>query len=229
MVKTRQKNFRAFIFVEGDTEETIAYIAKNLELLKSLLLVFAYPLKEHYAPLLEYLNAEGLHFVQANNAERLGLESNAMGESHKVASVNVAQTQMCDSISPTQTANVAIDSARNTELKSASELSLSDSMHTRETLVLHRTIRSGEEIITQGDITIFGRINSGAHIQSEGNVQIFGVISGNVFCNGTYMILGKVGEGNVLFQGEILDKTLLQYPYNKVYKKQDSIMIEELR
>lgn len=227
MVKTRQKNFRAFIFVEGDTEETIAYIAKNLELLKSLLLVFAYPLKEHYAPLLEYLNAEGFHFVQANNTEKLGLESNIMGESYKVASIDVAQTQMRDSISPAQTANTNF--AVNAESQSALELPLLDSTHTQDTLVLHRTIRSGEEIITRGDITIFGRINSGAHIQSDGNVQIFGVISGNVFCNGTYMILGKVGEGNILFQGEILDKTLLQYPYNKVYKKQDSIIIEELR
>lgn len=227
MVKTRQKNFRAFIFVEGDTEETIAYIAKNLELLKSLLLVFAYPLKEHHAPLLEYLNAEGFHFVQANNTEKLGLESNIMGESHKVASIDVAQTQMRDSISPAQTANTNF--AVNAESQSALELPLLDSTHTQDTLVLHRTIRSGEEIITRGDITIFGRINSGAHIQSDGNVQIFGVISGNVFCNGTYMILGKVGEGNILFQGEILDKTLLQYPYNKVYKKQDSIIIEELR
>ena len=227
MVKTRQKNFRAFIFIEGDTEETIAYIAKNLELLKSLLLVFAYPLKEHYAPLLEYLNAEGFHFVQANNTEKLGLESNMMKESHKVASIDVAQTQMRDSTSPAQTANTNF--AVNAESQSALELPLLDSTHTQDTLVLHRTIRSGEEIITRGDITIFGRINSGAHIQSDGNVQIFGVISGNVFCNGTYMILGKVGEGNILFQGEILDKTLLQYPYNKVYKKQDSIIIEELR
>lgn len=43
------------------------------------------------------------------------------------------------------------------------------------------------------------------------------------------MILGKVGEGNVLFHGEILDKELLQYNQNKIYKKQDEIMIEELR
>lgn len=226
MVKTRQKNFRSFIFIEGDTEETIAYIAKNLELLKSLLLVFAYPLNEHYAPLLEYLNAEGFHFVQANNTEKLGLESNMMVESHKVASIDVTQMQMRDSSSPAQTANTNF--AVNVESQNVLE-SLLDSTHAQDTLVLHRTIRSGEEIITRGDITIFGRINSGAHIQSDGNVQIFGVISGNVFCNGTYMILGKVGEGNILFQGEILDKTLLQYPYNKVYKKQDSIIIEELR
>lgn len=60
-------------------------------------------------------------------------------------------------------------------------------------------------------------------------MQIFGKISGNIFCNGDYMILGKVGEGNVLFHGEILDKELLQYNQNKIYKKQDEIMIEELR
>ena len=120
MVKTRQKNFRAFIFVEGETDETIAYIAKNLELLKSLLLVFAYPLRER-VPLLEYLSAEGLHFVQANSVENLGLESSVIKESHNFANINATQTH--DSISPAQVPN-KIDSAPNIESKSVSKSSI---------------------------------------------------------------------------------------------------------
>ncbi len=97
-----------------------------------------------------------------------------------------------------------------------------------ETLILHRTIRSGEEIISKGDITIFGRVNSGAMIQAQGNVQIFGEISGNVFCNGNYMILGPTKEGNILFDGEIIERDKLSQNYQKIYKKNNEIIIEDL-
>lgn len=202
MIKTRQRNFRTFIFTEGEVEETIAYIKDNLGFLRSLLLVFAYPLRD--TELLGYLKQEGLRFIFAQDFENLGLESKASQQKH------------------TEQQNLKVESAKEVDF----DLQKEDSV--LQTLVLHRTIRSGEEIIAKGDLTIFGRINSGAHIQSEGNIQIFGEISGNVFCNGDYMILGKVCEGNVLFQGEILDTARLQSAQNKVYKKQDSIMIEEL-
>lgn len=199
MVKTRQKSFRAFVFVEGEVEETIAYIDKNLGFLQRFLLIFAYSLKGEYEPLHSYLIAKALNFVESSTGMRLDLESktpNAMNLKNNTEGIVATKTEV-----EKQPIN---------------------------TLVLHRTIRSGEEIITQGDVTIFGRINSGAHIQSGGNVQIFGEIGGNVFCDGEYMILGQVGEGNVLFQGEILDKALLKHLRNKVYRQQDTIVIEEL-
>lgn len=201
MVKTRQKSFRAFVFVEGEVEETIAYIDKNLGFLERFLLIFAYSLKGEYEPLHSYLIAKGLKFVESSKGMRLDLES--------------------------KTSNV-ISLKKGAERIVATRQKEMEKQMPANTLVLHRTIRSGEEIITKGDVTIFGRINSGAHIQSGGNVQIFGEIGGNVFCDGEYMILGQVGEGNVLFQGEILDKALLKHLRNKVYRQQDSIVIEEL-
>lgn len=35
MVKARQKNFRAFIFTQGEEQETIAYIEKTLSYSKT--------------------------------------------------------------------------------------------------------------------------------------------------------------------------------------------------
>ncbi|MCI5969314.1 septum site-determining protein MinC [Helicobacter sp.] len=201
MVKTRQKNFRAFIFVEGEVQETIAYIDKNLGFLQNLLLVFAYPLN-NAASLLEYLKSKQLKFVQSSGIESLGLD------------VKVQEVEKLES--------------KNVESHKLESEKLESEMQHATTLVLHRTIRSGEEIITKGDLTIFGRINSGAFVQSGGNVQIFGVISGNVFCGGDYMILGRVNEGNVLFCGEIVDRALLKYPHNKIYRNKDSIVVEEL-
>lgn len=190
MVKTRQKNFRAFVFVEGQEQETLAYVQKNLGFLRKLLLVFAYPLHEG-STLLQYLRDRGLKFVQSDNVECLGLEMRM--EQHIEADIPITPP-----------------------------------IEGKKTLVLHRTIRSGEEVITQGDLTIFGRINSGSHIQSGGNLQIFGAVSGNVLCEGDYMILGAVSEGNVLFGGEIVQTELLRDSYHKIYRKNHSIVVEEL-
>lgn len=201
MVKTRQKNFRAFIFVEGEEQELIAYIDKNLGFLQSLLLIFAIPLNQKYPLLLEYLQNKHLRFVQANDAESLGLDTKALN----------------------------VENMESKSSESAESIKAESKIEHTATLVLHRTIRSGEEIITKGDLTIFGRINSGAHIQSGGNMQIFGTISGNVFCDGEYMILGEVSEGNVLFGGEIVEKELLKSPRNKIYRKNDSIVVEGLQ
>lgn len=212
MVKARQKNFRAFVFTQGNAQETITYIEKNFILLKDFLMVFTYPIKttSDSNSLYNYLLSKSLNFIElleTKNGESCGQLQLEVSTTHSLPS-NIAKNNGADStLKPTE--------AKNTQIK--------------PTLVFHRTIRSGEEIIAQGDLTIFGRINSGAHIQSEGNIQIFGSINGNIFCNGDYMILGKVGEGNVLFGGEILDKELLQYTQNKIYRKQQKVIIEELK
>lgn len=226
MVKARQKNFRAFVFTEGDAQETIDYIEKNFILLKDFLLVFAYPIKANStipdsALLYDYLCAKNLNFIESPTAQN--------GESYGNLYLSISTNQSADPQSTTNKADLADSKLESQDSNAKTQPDSKEKNTQTATLIFHRTIRSGEEIITQGDLTIFGRINSGAHIQSEGNIQIFGNISGNIFCNGDYMILGKVGEGNVLFGGEILDKDLLQHNQNKIYRKQQEIIIEELK
>lgn len=96
------------------------------------------------------------------------------------------------------------------------------------TLVLRRTVRSGEEIVAAGDVSIFGRINSGARICAQGNVQIFGEVQGVVECEGEYMILGKITQGSVLFGGEILDSSLFEGALKEVYLHDGSVVIKEI-
>lgn len=71
--------------------------------------------------------------------------------------------------------------------------------------ILNRIIRSGEEILCEGDLMIYGRINSGARIYAKGNLQIYGEIDGAVECEGEFVLLTKIGQGSVLFAGEFLD------------------------
>ena len=201
MVKARQRNVRSFIFLEGNTEETLRYVEKNAVLLQNFLLIFTYGMEENLKALLKEKN---LHFVENYLPKVQNLQSE---------------------LSPLQEQNTNNQTIKEIPLQSTQDTQKSQEI---KTLIFHRNIRSGEEIISEGDITIFGRINSGALIQSEGNVQIYGEIDGNVFCNGEYMILGEILQGNILFSGEIIDKDKLKKGYKKFYKKQDEIIIEDL-
>lgn len=96
------------------------------------------------------------------------------------------------------------------------------------TLCLRRTIRSGEEIIHEGDVTLLGRLNSGAILRLKGNLHAFGEIDGVVECEGEYMILGKGGQGSVLFGGEILDSSLLGGGLKQLYMENDKLVIKEI-
>ena len=149
--------------------------------------------------LLEFLHSQKLAFVEQKNSKKI---------LSKLPETTIPQESITKAESTPPT-------SQDQELKN-------------ETLILHRTIRSGEEIISKGDITIFGRVNSGAMIQAQGNVQIFGEISGNGFCTGNYMILGPTKEGNILFDGEIIERDKLSQNYQKIYKKNNEIIIEDL-
>lgn len=149
--------------------------------------------------LLEFLQSQDLTFIEQKNSQKI-LSKLPETQKPQETSIKTESTQILPK----------------------------DNQPTNQTLILHRTIRSGEEIITKGDITIFGRVNSGAMIHAQGNVQIFGEIGGNVFCNGNYMILGPIKEGNILFDGEIIEKDKLLQNYQKIYKKNNEIIIEDL-
>jgi len=109
--------------------------------------------------------------------------------------------------------------------QSTQEEPQSDAPKTSSTLLIHRTIRSGEVITNEGDITLFGRLNSGARIKCAGNAHLFGVIDGVVECEGEYMILSTIGQGSVLFGGMILDSKEFDGKPKKVFHSNDEIVI----
>lgn len=78
-----------------------------------------------------------------------------------------------------------------------------------EKLFFDRPVRSGEEIDASGDLVIYGRINGGARVTARGNLGVFGTIDGTVVCDGDFILLRGIGQGHVVFRGEILDRDLL--------------------
>lgn len=95
-------------------------------------------------------------------------------------------------------------------------------------VVYNRPIRSGEEIITDQDVVIFGRINSGAKVITEGNLQLFGDLDGIVQADGNFMLLKKIGLGNAVFNGEILDKDKFDGSLKKITLANGNAVIEDI-
>ncbi len=77
--------------------------------------------------------------------------------------------------------------------------------------VYERPVRSGEEINEELPVVVFGRINSGAKLFCTQSVSIYGMIDGLVQCDGEYIVLQGLSErGNLIFNGEIVERELLQ-------------------
>mgnify|MGYP003523277491 FL=1 len=70
-----------------------------------------------------------------------------------------------------------------------------------------RPIRSGEEISEYVPTVIFGRVNSGAKVFCDESLSIDSIIDGLVQCDGEYVIINGISpRGNLIFNGEIIDK-----------------------
>ena len=96
------------------------------------------------------------------------------------------------------------------------------------TLVFYTPIRSGTVIENDDDVTIFNRVNSGAKVICSGNLSVFGPIDGVVECDGKYMILKEIGKGYAIFNGDIIDKELLDGSLKKIKSTEDGLLIEDL-
>ena len=91
------------------------------------------------------------------------------------------------------------------------EMTLEEPICKDKLKIYERPIRSGEEINEELPVVVFGRINSGAKLFCTQSVSIYGIIDGLVQCDGEYIVLhGLSQRGNLIFNGEIIDRELLQ-------------------
>jgi len=91
------------------------------------------------------------------------------------------------------------------------EMTLEESILKDKLKIYERPIRSGEEINEELPVVVFGRINSGAKLFCTQSVSIYGIIDGLVQCDGECIVLhGLSQRGNLIFNGEIIDRELLQ-------------------
>lgn len=96
--------------------------------------------------------------------------------------------------------------------------------------IFDRPIRSGEEISEELPVVVFGRINSGAKLFCSQSITIYGTIDGLVQCDGEYIVLqGLSSRGNLIFNGEIIDRELLKRDVlQRVVLKDKKVEIREV-
>ena len=59
-------------------------------------------------------------------------------------------------------------------------------------------------------------------------MAIFGIISGDISCNGSYLIVASFNRGKVIFQGTVINEMITGSQLKMFYKEDDKIKIKEL-
>jgi len=77
-------------------------------------------------------------------------------------------------------------------------------------------VRSGQEIIIEGDLLLLNRVNSGARVETSGNLIITQVVEGAIYCYGNFMMIGNSPKANIIFHDIRIDNTLLVERLNKI-------------
>ncbi|NLJ99792.1 MAG: septum site-determining protein MinC [Clostridia bacterium] len=70
-------------------------------------------------------------------------------------------------------ANISLTSQRVPAAKSEGE-----APENKENVILHRTIRSGQKVFSNGDLVIIGNVNPGAELIAEGSIVVMGSLWG---------------------------------------------------
>jgi len=208
-VKAKQKTIRIFEIEIENEDDFFSYMAQNLILLKEYFLI----IKGNTTPkIINYLDKNDLCFIKADEC-KLNLTS---------------KTKSSDTRDTISTNNLEKSNERETITISSQSSDTIPYVKEIKTLLFEKTIRSGEEIISEGDITIFGRVNSAAKVISEGNVEIYGTIDGLVQCNGNYMIVKELGKGHIIFNGDILEREDFNGNLKKITYSSDGAVIRDI-
>jgi hypothetical protein len=91
--------------------------------------------------------------------------------------------------------------------------------------MLDSIVRSGQEIISDGDVLLLKRVNSGAKIKCNGNFIALDKVDALVECNGDFMLI-KIGKSaNVYFNGVNITENLDDKKLYNVKLEKNEILI----
>ena len=199
-MKVTQKNVRVFHIEIDDEASFLDYFRKNTPLLKEFFLLVEGNITKNIAFVLDQ---SGVCYKNINNC-------NVRFATIKKETPALEETPKKDDSSA---------AIVQEEVKQIRKLKLFD-----------RPIRSGEEIIENFPIVIFGRVNSGAKVFCEESMSIYGIIDGLVQCDGEYIVLNGISpRGHLIFNGEIVDREALkQNVLQKIVMRDNVIEIKEV-
>lgn len=215
MFKTRQRQIRLFAFEdeinENNLQKFIDFISKNLPLLQRHTLGFS--------EIPEALRA----FLESHNLSFLHITKNEIFLPRVIEEV-------------AQVDKDSFERFKKFEKLESQQLDLRfQRIISRDTKMISRVIRSGEEIYNEGDTIITQKINSGAKLRIKGNAVLLDECSGNVEINGEFLIFQKIFAPALLFGGKLFDKTTLESFNQKdalfkiLFKENNDISLKELK
>lgn len=209
MIKAKQKTVRIFDINIKHERDFYPYMDKNLVLLKEYILVLSGDVTEKTKIYLENYN---ICFIVAENCN-IKIKHKSDSDTNSDI-INESKLHGVGNIEKNTISSQTEDIVKVKEKA--------------ETLLLERPVRSGEEIIHSGDVTIFGRINSGSKVLAEGNVEVYGTIDGLVQCDGNYMVVKDLGKGHIIFNGDILESEQFDGNLKKITKTPAGVIIKDV-
>ena len=207
MIKAKQKSVRVFDIKIENEKDFFPYMDKNLILLKEFILVIS---GDVTSKITTYLESHNICFIIAEDCNlKLKNKPNSDTNSDIIPQIDKAKPKIDDKITINSQENAIVP--KEVVVK---------------TLLLERPVRSGEEIIHSGDVTIFGRVNSASKVLAEGNVEVYGLIDGLVQCDGDYMVVKELGKGHIIFNGDILERDIFDGKLKKITYNSNSSEVE---
>jgi septum site-determining protein MinC len=209
MIKAKQKTVRIFDINIEDEKEFFPYMDKNLILLKEYILVISGDITNEIT---KYLEGHNICFIVAEDCN-LKIKSKSNSDTKS----DIIQKEKSEL--PKNVDKITINSHQDDKVQDEPKL---------KTLLLERPVRSGEEIIHEGDVTIFGRVNSASKVLAEGNVEVYGLIDGLIQCDGDYMVVKELGKGHIIFNGDILEREMFDGNLKKVTYSSSGVEIKDI-
>jgi septum site-determining protein MinC len=185
-LRNKQYSVKVFETTITNEEQFISFFDKNLTLFKDHVLLIHGDVSERIK---NYLTFNQLHYL--NNVEL------PKGQARKAIEEQIANHEE---------KNQQIEQ----ELVKLSD-QIQNNLKVRDTLV-----RSGQELIIDGDLLLLNRVNSGATLIINGNFIGTQIVEGAIYCYGTFMMLKASPKANVLFHDVRVDNAYLKERLNRV-------------
>ena len=198
-MKNRQYSLKVFETTISDEEKFISFFEANYPLFKEHLIVIQGAMSDKIK---EYLDLKTLKYVQNINLPK-GRPSKALEE--------ILDEEKAENLISQQIAQAEVKKLTS---KLQNNLTVMDNM-----------IRSGREVIIDGDLLLLNRVNSGATINVKGNLIITNVVEGSIRCSGNFMMLTTSPKANIVFHGVEVENELLEDSLNRVELKNNEIII----
>ena len=233
-MKTKQRNIRVFEIECDDADAVKSYIDKNKALLEGLTVMLGGSKAKECVQickdaLLCYAIAgdcgESNTTTKKLSPSRASSESKDLFDTSEQSASSGGSVQVQERIVEKIVEKVVVQTVyveRDQDSESRADV------QNRQKIIKNVTVRSGEDIVTNGDVSIFARVNSGAKIKAEGCVEVFDTIDGLVECSGEYMLIKSIGKGTVMFGGSKLEAAAFDGSLKKVSTVNGKIEIRDL-